>query len=90
MGCKNLFNCSHFIAFKSQERGQTNTRPGSCWYVTVVCCRENPPYLMEFSCYSVHLMDTEKIVGLSNTECQGMVYPLVGKISQLIWQVSIK
>lgn len=45
---------------------------------------------MEFSCYSVHLMDTEKIVGLSNTECQGMVYPLVGKISQLIWQVSIK
>lgn len=35
-------------------------------------------------------MDIEKIVGLSNTECQGMVYPLVGKISQLIWQVSIK
>lgn len=45
---------------------------------------------MEFSHYSVYLMDTEKIVGLSNTECQEMVYPLVGKISQLIWQVSIK
>lgn len=90
MGCNRFFNYSHFIALKSQtQRANQHTY----WFM-LVCnssvLQKKPTILTGIFPSSTYLMDIEKIVGLSNTECHGMVYPLVGKISQLIWQVSIK